>query len=122
MIGRDGRQIPKSRHNGVEQCSKDSRLSLFEFAPESTLVAAHFRLYVEEIDDQCTIKKIGPRSAEVWNRIEHQRTCRVEDRLIMIAIKLPAPKAAAGRQTAGGIGQFVRQVAQIIETHEPRVS
>ena len=39
----------------------------------------------------------------------------------MIAIEFPATETAAGRQTTGGIGQLVWQVAQVIEAYDPGI-
>ena len=75
-----------SKH--LKRCSKtvgsQSARAQSELAPEPTLVAVPFRLDVEEVNDQCTIKKIGPGSAAVRNRVEHQPRCCIEYRLIMI--------------------------------------
>src|SRR5208337_1270094 len=114
-------QVPKSGHSGIEQCAQDSWPYLLEFAPELRLVAAHLRLHVEELHDQCSIEKVGPRGAQVGNRIEHHGTGSVEDRFVMIAVEFPAAETAAGGQPASCVGEFLRQMAQVIEAYEPGI-
>src|ERR1019366_8027364 len=91
------------------------------FAPELRLVAAHLRLYVEELHDQCAIEKVGPRGTQVGNRIEHYRTGSIEDRFVMIAIEFPATETAAGGQPASCVGEFLWQVTQVIEAYDPGI-
>ena len=83
-----GVAVHRPSSKNLKRCSKTvaslSALAQSDFEPEPTLVAAPFRLDVEEVNDQCTIKKIGPGSAAVRNRVEHQPRCCIEYRLIMI--------------------------------------
>ena len=40
---------------------------------------------------------------------------------IVVAVEFPATEPATGRQSTSCVGQFVRQVTQVIEAHEPGV-
>src|SRR5271156_451015 len=102
-IERDVGQVPKSRSGGVEQRTQDTRSCLFEVTPELRLVAAQLGLHIEELDDHCTIKKVGPRRTEVGNRIEHNWAGSVEDSFVGVVIKSPAPEAAASSQSASRV-------------------
>jgi hypothetical protein len=92
---------------------RNSRSYLLEFTPELRLVAAHLGLQVEELYDHCGIEKVGPRAAQVGNRIEYQGTGGVEDRLVMIAIEFPATETAAGGQSASCVGEFCQESCEI---------
>src|SRR5208337_4236228 len=39
----------------------------------------------------------------------------------MVTVEFPAAEAAAGGQSAGRVGQFIWQVTQVVEAHDPRV-
>jgi hypothetical protein len=86
---------------------RDPWSSLGEFAPELRLVPPNLGLDTQKLDYQRTVEKIGPCSPEVGNGVEHQRTRGIEDRLVMIAVELPAAEASAGRQTTSSIGQIL---------------
>jgi hypothetical protein len=116
------RQIFESSDGSVEKRADDPRSDFFEFAPELGFVPAHLRLHFDEVDYQRAVEKIRTRSAQVRNRVEHQRTGGVEDRFIVIAVKLPTTEAAARYEPAGGVGQLVWQVTKVVETDQPGVS
>jgi hypothetical protein len=102
----DLREIAESRHRRVEQGTEDPRPSLGEFAPELRLVPPNLGLYTQEFDYQRAVEKIGSCSAEVGDGVEDQRTGGIENRLVVIAVELPATEAVAARETTGSIGQF----------------
>jgi hypothetical protein len=116
------KEIAESRHHCLEQGAQDARSSLGEFAPELRFVSPNLGCDTQELDDQRTVEKIGPCSAEVGNSVEDQRAGGIENGFIVVAIKLPATEASTRREPAGSIGQILGQAAQVIETHEPGVS
>jgi len=79
-------------------------LSLGELAPELRLVPPNLGRDTQKLDDHRAVEKIRPCRAKFGDGVEHQRTSGIEDGLIMVAIKLPAAEAAAGRQTTGSTG------------------
>lgn len=56
---------------------------------------------------RAAVEKIGPCGPEVGDGVEDQRTSGIKDRLVVIAVELPAAEASAGRQTTGGIGRIL---------------
>src|SRR5208283_2716262 len=93
----------------------------FEVAPELRLIAAQLGLHLQEFHDYCAIEKVGPRSTEIGNRIEHNWAGSVEDSFVMIAVEFPSTEAAAGGQSASCVCEFLGQVAQVIEAYDPGI-
>jgi hypothetical protein len=86
------------------------------------LVASRAGLDILEFDNERTVEKVRARSTEIWDRVKDERSGRVEDRFIEVAVEFTSTEAAAGNEPTGGIGEVLRQVAKIIEADLPRVA
>jgi len=101
------------RH-AIEQGSQDARVSGVEVLPELFFGYALFVGDVFQGQEDRSVGEIRPPD-DIFNAVENNRPHRIEQRLVLVGVKLSRRKSAAGRKSAQRVRNPVGHFRDVVE-------